>query len=96
MFEFFKKNKTPQPEPMPIAVPDPEEMKHAYSEVNVTDYIYGFIFWLSESPNRVYKIGGAETQAHHHTALAKFCEENNLPQLSDDWQDKIKKPDHFF
>lgn len=86
-------NKPKQPE---AVAPNPKKMRHAPSNINPTDYIYGFIFWLSESPNRVYKIGGAESQTHHHTALARFCEENNLPQLSDDWQDKVKKPDHFF
>ena len=64
--------------------------------VNPTDYIYGFMTWLSESPNRVYRIGGAETQTHHHTALAIYCKENNLPDLSDGWLDKIKLPPHNF
>ncbi len=63
---------------------------------NPTDYIYGFIFWLSECPNRVFEIGQAKQHGDIHKALAMYCEENELPQLSDDWQDKIKKPDHFF
>lgn len=66
------------------------------SIMNETDILYGFIDWLSTCPNRVYEIGGANPQGHIHTALAVFCKENNLPELSDDWQDKIKKPDHFF
>lgn len=65
-------------------------------EPTVTDFLYGFVFWLAECPNRVYRIGQADNRpnAHIHTALAKFCEENDLPQLSDKWQEKTKKPSH--
>jgi len=61
---------------------------------NPTDILYGFVFWLSECPNRVYEIGRAVLQGHIHKELAKFCKENDLPPLSDDWQEKTKKPDY--
>lgn len=65
-------------------------------KMNPTDVLYGFVFWLSECPNRVFEIGAANPQGHIHEALAKFCEENNLPPLTDNWQEKTKKPSHYF
>ena len=64
--------------------------------MTTTDVLYGFVFWLAECPNRVYEIGKANPKGHIHTALAMFCKENGLPELSDNWQEKIKKPEHYF
>ena len=62
----------------------------------ITDVLYGFVFWLAECPSRTYEIGKAVPHGHIHMALARFCKENNLPELSDNWQAKTKKPSHIF
>lgn len=72
----------------------PKKKKKAELVLSTTDVLYGFVQWLSECPNRLYEIGQANPQGHIHKALAVFCEENKLPQLSDNWQDKTKKPSH--
>jgi hypothetical protein len=59
------------------------------------DALYAFLTWLSVSPNRVYSIGGAAENQRAFAALSRFCEENNLPALSEDWEDKFKYPTHF-
>jgi hypothetical protein len=60
-----------------------------------TDALYAFITWLSVSPNRVYRIGGSEESRRVTAALSRFCTENNLPSLSEDWENKFKYPTHF-
>lgn len=65
-------------------------------EPNSKELLYGFVQWLSESPFRVYQIGGAVKHGHIHLALVKFCEANKLPQLRDKFLDNINKPSHSF
>ena len=56
-----------------------------------TEALYGFWDWISKSKAK-HVVGGGFHGRTLRLALAKFCEENDLPSLEDGWQDNVKQP----
>ena len=62
--------------------------------ITSTEALYGFWDWLTKSKAKFW-IGGGVHGRELHMALARFCEENNLPPLGDGWEQRVKHPSKY-
>ena len=62
--------------------------------LNAGEALYGFVMWLAENKCSTYHIGGGHHGAEFYKLLAKYCNENDIPEPADGWEALIKLPSY--